>query len=184
MEQISTKTSREFMSLLQEAWSDLAAAINASAQSWEKRTLESEDPDADAWSPRLAAWHVITGERIRTAYLQHLIAERPTKPVHMMAYAASTADLGLGNETLRAEFLETKSLSEMLVRLSDAQEQSVTLLAALSDEDLSISASLTSFMHEYLRGHGQEPSDDVRGVLLHGAVHLRDHARHLARSLE
>jgi hypothetical protein len=66
MEPIPTDSAEELRDALADGWETLETAIEARTDDWEERTLESEDDSSDVWSPRLAAWHAITGERIRT----------------------------------------------------------------------------------------------------------------------
>ena len=179
MEHIPTGTAGELATALRASWEELAAAIDASVDSWEDRTLEPEDGEADAWSPRLAAWHAITGERIRTVYLVHILKETPSEPLDMMAFA-TTGVSGIDPSTLRDQFRVTKTPDEMRSIFARARDASVALASQLRDGQLAQAAKLTAFMHEYLNSHAQSPGDDVRGVLLHGAVHLRDHARQIA----
>ncbi len=54
MEHIDTAAAHGLADALRASWDELTAAIDASAGGWGDRTLESEDDEADAWSPR--AW--------------------------------------------------------------------------------------------------------------------------------
>ena len=178
MEAIQTGTVSELAEALLSGWQELATAIDVSATGWEDRTLEPED-DSDAWSPRLAAWHAITGERLRVAYLEHIVSDAAgDDPPDMMAFMAAGGP-GFDPEATRAQFSVTKTPDEMRVVLAAARDDTTALVSRLQDEQLGQAAKLTGFMHEYLTSHGQSPGDDVRGVLLHGAVHLRDHARQI-----
>jgi len=179
MEHIDTAAAHGLADALRASWDELTAAIDASAGGWGDRTLESEDDEADAWSPRLAAWHVITGERMRTVYLRHIVDDAPSDPLDMLAGAGAGIP-EFDDSTLRDQYRATKTPDEMRPILTRARDDSAALVSGLHDDQLALAAKRSAFMHEYLAGHGQSSGNDVRGVLLHGAVHLRDHARQLS----
>lgn len=166
---------------LNRSWDELSGAISASASWWDERRLEPEDGGGEPWSPRLAIWHAIGAERIRSAYIAHLIEARPTQPSDMMAFAGRD-DIGLLDD-LRAQFRATVTSDQMMIVFGQIRAETQRLLEDLDDGALDVTAALTDFGHEYLRAHGQSPSDSVRGVLLHGAVHLRDHARQVKATI-
>jgi len=160
---------------LDRSWDELSGAISASASWWDERRLEPEDGGGEPWSPRLAIWHALAGERIRSAYIADLIEAQPPQPLDMMAFAGRD-DVGLLVD-LRVQFRATVTSDQMMIVFGQIRAEAQRLLVDLDEDALDGSATLTDFMHEYLRAHEQSPSDSVRGVLLHGAVHLRDHAR-------
>lgn len=163
------------------AWEEFLAAIGKSEGRWEDRILESEGPE-DAWSPRLAAWHVVAGERIRASYLRYLLSGGSEPVGDMMEYAAS----GRGEVTmagLREEFRAVKTPEQMRAAAEHSRAGSIELLGNLSDADLAKPATNSTFVHGYLRERGQDPTDTVGGLLVHGVVHLRDHTEHILRSV-
>lgn len=181
MELIATATTGDLLPSLRRSWDELHAAVDVARARWLDRTLEAEGPDEKAWSPRQAAWHAVAGEFIRLAYLRHIVAGQPASPVDMMAFAATPAAGDAGLSALPERARKVRTVDEMLGVCSELRDSTVTFLEGLIDADLLVQARLSGFMHSYLRGHDQTGSDDVRGSLLHGAVHLRDHARQIAR---
>jgi hypothetical protein len=161
-----------------EAWDALASAVEGAAGAWDERILEPEG-EGDAWSPRLAVWHAISGERIRTAYVRHLLAERPAAPDDMMAFAASDASGGL-TDVLRSEYRQAAGPEAVAAVLAEARRSAEELLARLSADDLAVAARLSDGMESYLSERGHAPEGSVHGVLVHGIVHMGDHARQIA----
>lgn len=183
MEQLPTDSIQHLTQGFDDAWSQLESAIQSARTRWSDRTLESEDSDADAdaWSPRLAAWHALSGERIRFAYVQHLVSDQPSDPVEMMKFAAAATAPPVTLSALSDQFRSTVTPEQMLAVMSDARQASRRLLQSLAPSDLDLPATLSDFMHHYLTDHGQRPTNNVRGSLLHGIVHLRDHAAQISR---
>lgn len=179
MDQIQASTVSDLREGLGRAWDELATAIDSAGAIWDQRVLESEDAVADAWSPRLAAWHAIAGERIRAAYIQHLVIQHPAHPGDMMAFAASPDASHASVDALRAEFRETRTPAEMHKALTTAREAIIHALLRLTDADLEVLAEISDFARDYVRERAQTPTSDVRGSLLHGIVHLSDHARQI-----
>jgi hypothetical protein len=181
MRRVATSTINDLREALEQAWNELSAAIDAASAVWDDRVLESEDESADAWSPRLAAWHAIAGERIRARYIDHLVTQHPGPPDDgdMMAFAASAAASDASLDGLRVEFRATRTPADMRAALTTAREGLRGLLLRLTDEDLDVPATISDFVREYISARAQPPTPDVRGSLLHGVVHLRDHARQM-----
>ncbi len=180
MERINTDSVESLSQGLSIAWLELADALNRAAPHWNERRLESEDPNADAWSPRLAAWHAISGERVRVSYLRHLLATRPTSPPEMMQFARSNPIAEPTLAGLQREFRDVQTPEAMMQILETARTASKSLLAELGEADLEAPAPISGFMLKYLREREQSPASNIRGVLLHGIVHLLDHARQIA----
>lgn len=176
--EIRISTLEDLKPAMEKAWEALSSAIATAAPVWDERILEPEG-EGDAWSPRLAAWHAISGERIRSAYLRHLLAERPAAPDDMMAFAGSDASGGLTN-VLRAEYRQAATPDDVARVLADARRAAEELVAGLSADDLGASARLNPVMESYVRERGHTPENSVRGVLVHGVVHMGDHARQIA----
>lgn len=184
MEPISSSTVADVRAAYDLAWGELARAIDAAAGAWNERVLAPEDGGAEPWSARLAAWHAIAGERIRLAYLDHLLAKRPESPGDMMAFAASgDAPDDASMDRLRAEFRTIETPAQMQDVLQQTRQRASDWLAGLSGDDLQTKAVLVEFVQSYMRERGQAPSDDVRGVLVHGLTHLLDHAHQITEGV-
>ena len=180
MENIPTRTPSELRSALEESWAELFSAIRVAENKWDDRLLIPEDDDSAAWSPRHAAWHAVAGELFRTAYLNHVVSRELGLNGGMMQFAASPAGAEAGLDALGDRARATRTTEEMLAAGTEAREASVRFIDRLTSEDLNAPATLGDFMQGYLKLHGQVASNDVRGSLVHGAVHLRDHARQIA----
>jgi hypothetical protein len=178
MSTVQASSVEEIRRATADAWDALASAVEGAAGAWDERILEPEG-EGDAWSPRLAAWHAISGERIRAAYLRHLLAERPAEPDDMMMFAASPASGGLIG-ALRDEYRHAASPDDVARVLTEARRGAEQLVDDLSASDLTVTARLNAVMESYLREHGEAPEGSVRGVLVHGVVHMGDHARQIA----
>ena len=180
MEFIATATTDDLLSAVRSSWDELHVSVGAARAEWLDRTLEAEDPTEKAWSPRQAAWHAVAGEFIRLAYLRYILAEKPNAPADMMAFAASPAAGDAGLSALRTRSPEIRTVDDMLAVCTQLRDSTATFVRGLSESDLVTEATLSDFMHGYLGGHGQTANNDVRGSLLHGVVHLQDHAHQIA----
>ncbi len=142
----------------------LRAAIDGATDSWEDATLPPEadevNPNStgDAWTPKQAVTHAVGG----------------------VSFFSSFLATGLGIDfTISRPSIETPE--DALDALDAAFEAVDALVAAASDDALTLPAPVGDGQIMYATTRGYEVQKDVTGALSMLALHTADHAEQIVR---
>ena len=180
MESIAKDTPGELRLAIEAGWDEFLTAVAGAGEGWEEITLVADDQAEDSWSPRQAAWHVVSGASFRNDFLRYILSERPTLPADTATFATSKA--GMSALATLSERHEVEGSARASIAAGSTLKRATSeLLTNLKKGDLDVGVAMGPVSHKYLRGLGFTQSDDLRGMLLNSAVHLRDHARQIIR---
>jgi len=163
---------------------ELRNAIVAADEQWTRPILEPEDGDAawsgvTTWTPREAAEHAISGERLFAEFLAHTLDHASVTPLN--DFIAAQDDWERYNRRFKA--IDLGSSAEGVRVLDDEAQRIDAVIAGLSDAQLSTPVGLLDYHIDYLTAQGCPASKTIGGLLSLIACHDQDHARQLARAL-
>lgn len=163
---------------------DLRDAFVAADEQWTEPILEPEQSDAawtgaTTWTPREAAEHAVSGERLFTEFLANALDHASVMPLN--DFIAALDDWERHHRRFRS--IELASSAKAVRVLDDEAERIDAVIAGLSDAQLSTPVGLLDYHIDYLTAQGCPASKTIGGLLSLIACHDQDHARQLARAL-